>query len=191
MLFCSKCVFFCLHWGEDWVRPHHHKAWVVGVLQRCLSFCRFFLSPHMIMELKSDHQVLGHHSNQSPSPSIAQFGQEASSKKNPGCFKLIPKGNKDYMLLWSFNEAEFFMNTSTDVWLDANLFLSSTNCSFDPRAWFLLWYALSAVEPFIKMCVPFQIIPIQFNLPQVTFIQSLVTPNSNMNAPELNSYCPR
>ncbi len=44
----------------------------------------------MIMELKSDHQVLGHHSNQSPSPSIAQFGQEASSKKNPGCFKIIP-----------------------------------------------------------------------------------------------------
>ncbi len=43
------------------------------------------------MELNSsDHQVLGHHSNQSPSPSIAQFGQEASSKKKPGCFKLLP-----------------------------------------------------------------------------------------------------
>ncbi len=22
----SKCVFFCLHWGEDWVWPHCHKA---------------------------------------------------------------------------------------------------------------------------------------------------------------------
>ncbi len=21
----SKCVFFCLHWGEDWVWPHQHK----------------------------------------------------------------------------------------------------------------------------------------------------------------------
>ncbi len=37
----SKCVFFCLHWGEDWVWPHRHKAQIGGVLQRCLSFCRF------------------------------------------------------------------------------------------------------------------------------------------------------
>ncbi len=22
----SKCVFMCLHWGEIWVWPHHHKA---------------------------------------------------------------------------------------------------------------------------------------------------------------------
>ncbi len=56
-----------------------------------------------------------------------------------------------------------------DVWFDANLFLSSTDCSSDLRAWFLLWYALSAVGPFIKMCVPFQITPIELNLLQVTF----------------------
>ncbi len=61
----------CLHWGEDWVWPHQHKAQIGGVLQWCLSFCRFLPSPHMIMEFNySDHQVLGHHSNQSPSPSI-------------------------------------------------------------------------------------------------------------------------
>ncbi len=85
-----------------------------------------------------------------------------------------------------------FLNSSPDVWLDVNLFLSSTDSPFDPRAWVLLWYASSAVGPFIKTCVPFQIIPIQLNLPQVTFTQSLVTPTSNMNAPpELNSNCPR
>ncbi|XP_016422020.1 uncharacterized protein LOC107750955 [Sinocyclocheilus rhinocerous] len=33
---------------------------------------------------KSEHQVLGHLSNQSHSPSIAQFGQEASFRKSPG-----------------------------------------------------------------------------------------------------------
>ncbi len=45
---------------------------------------------HMIMELHySDHQLLIDQSNQGPSPSTAQFGQEASSKKNPGCFKLL------------------------------------------------------------------------------------------------------
>ncbi len=47
----SKCVFMCLHWREDWVLPHHHKAQIGGVLQWCLSFCRFLLFPHMIMEL--------------------------------------------------------------------------------------------------------------------------------------------
>ncbi len=47
----SKCVFIGLHWGEDWVWPHRHKAQIDGVLQWCLSFCRFLLSPHMIMEL--------------------------------------------------------------------------------------------------------------------------------------------
>ncbi len=39
---------------------------------------------------------------------------------------------------------EPFLNTSPDVWLDTNLFLSCTGSYFDLRAWFLLWYALSA-----------------------------------------------
>ncbi len=48
---CKKYVFTCLHWGEDWVWPDHHKDWIGGVLRWCLSFCRFLLSPHTIMEL--------------------------------------------------------------------------------------------------------------------------------------------
>ncbi len=38
----------------------------------------------------SDHQVLGHHTNHSPSPSVAQFVLEASSRKSTSCFKLLP-----------------------------------------------------------------------------------------------------
>ncbi len=41
-----KCVFMCLHWGEDCFWPHQHKA-QIGVLQWCLSFCRFFLYPRI------------------------------------------------------------------------------------------------------------------------------------------------
>ncbi len=41
----SKCVFMCLNWREDWVWPHRHKA----LISVCLSFCKFLLSPHMIM----------------------------------------------------------------------------------------------------------------------------------------------
>ncbi len=37
-----------------------------------------------------DYQVLGHQSNQGPSPSVAQFGHEAGSRESPGCFKLLP-----------------------------------------------------------------------------------------------------
>ncbi len=47
----SKCVFMCLHWGEDWVWPHRHKAQIGGVLQWCLTFCRFLPSAYMITEL--------------------------------------------------------------------------------------------------------------------------------------------
>ncbi len=78
-----------------------------------------------------------------------------------------------------------FLNSSPDVWFDAILSLSSTDCSFDPRAWPLLWYAFSAVRHFIKTYMPFQIIPIQLNLPQDNFTRSAVTSTSNMNTPEL------
>ncbi len=46
----SKCVFMC-HWREDCIWPHRHKAQIGGVLQWCLSFCRFLLSAYIIMEL--------------------------------------------------------------------------------------------------------------------------------------------
>ncbi len=94
----------------------------------------------MIMELKlSDHQLLGHHTKQSPSPSIAQFGQEASSRKSPGCFKHLPlRVTETTCFCYPTLKQNFFLNSSPDVWLDTNLFLNSTDCSFDPRAWFLL-----------------------------------------------------
>ncbi len=69
---------------------------------------------------------------------IHQFGQEASSKKNPGCFKFLPlRVTETKYFCDPSMKQNFFLNSSPDVWLDANLFLSSTECSFDPRAWFL------------------------------------------------------
>ncbi len=90
------------------------------------------------MELNSsDHQLLGHHSNQSPSPSIAQFGQEASSEKNPGSFKPLPLRVTETTCFCNPSMKNmFFLNSSPDVWLGPNQFLSSTDCSFDPGAWF-------------------------------------------------------
>ncbi len=106
--------------------------------------------------------------------------------KSPGCSKLLP-----LRVMETSMQHNFFRNSSPEVWFDAILSLSSTGSLFDLRAWFLLWYAFSAVIHFIKTCVPFQIISIQLNLPQVNFTQSAVTSTSNMNAPELNFNCPR
>ncbi len=138
-----KRVFMCLHWGEDWVWPHRLKAQIGGVLQWCLSLCRFLLSPHMIMELNySDHQILRHHSNQRPSASIAQFGQEASSKKNPGCFKLLPlRVTETTFFCDPSMKQNFFLNSSPDG-LTQTCFLALQTVLWTPRAWFLLWYAL-------------------------------------------------
>ncbi len=102
----------------------------------------------MILEINYiDHQVLRH-----PSPSIAQFGQEDYSKKNPGCFKLLPLRVTECTCFCDPSmKQNYFLNSCPDVWLDANLFLSSTDSSFDLSAWFLL-YVLLAVGPFIKTC---------------------------------------
>ncbi len=124
--------------------------------------------------------------NQSPTDQLLSL---ASSRKSPGCFKLL--------LLWimatrfceSSAQQNVFLNSSPDLWLDTILFLSSTGIFFFYlRAYF---YYFFAIKTFIKAYVPFQIIPIQLNLQQVNFTQSVVTSTRNMNAPELNFKCPR
>ncbi len=84
------------------------------------------------------------------------------------------KGNRDYMCRL----------TQTCFWaLQADLLTSGLGFCSD------MHYHL--FRPFIKTCVPFQIIPIQLNLPQINFTQSVVTSTSNMNAPERNSVVPQ
>ncbi len=154
----SKCVFFCLYWGEDWVWQHRHKAQIDVVLQWCLSFCRFLLSPHMIMELNySDIRILV---STLTKVLLRQLLSLAKRPPNPGCFKLLPlRVTETTCFCEPSMKQNFIRNSSPVVCLDTNLFLSSTDCSFDPRACFLLWSALSAIKPFIKTCVPFRIIP--------------------------------
>ncbi len=131
-----------------------HTAIKHRSVQCCIDVCPFVSFFHLLpssMELKSDHQLLGHLYNQAPSPSIAQFGQEASSRKSPSCSKRLPLW---IMLATCFCEPSvqqiFFLNSSPDLCLDASLFLNSTGSYFDLRAWFLLWYAFSAVRPFLR-----------------------------------------
>ena len=71
------------------------------------------------------------------------------------------------VFLETFNAAEMFWYPYPDLCFDTILSRSSTDNSFELMAWFLLWHALSTVEPYIDRCVPFQIMSNQLNLPQV------------------------
>jgi hypothetical protein len=69
------------------------------------------------------------------------------------------------VFLGTFNvETNFFWYLSPDLCLDTILSRSSTDNSFNLMAWFLLWYSLSTVGPYIDRCAPFQIMSNQFNL---------------------------
>ncbi len=111
-------------------------------------------------------------------PSVAQFTWETSSWKSPGCFKLFPlRVTETTCFCDPSMQQSFFLNSSPDVWLDASLFLSSRQFFFFlPQGLvFALKCIISLLDLFFKMCVPFQIIPIQLNLPNVNFTQSVVT----------------
>ncbi len=72
--------------------------------------------------------------------------------------------------------------------LSQTCFWARTGSYFDLRSWFLLWYALSAVRYFMKMCV-FPNHTIHWICHRLT--RSVVTSTSKMNALELNFSCPR
>ncbi len=78
------------------------------------------------------------------------------------------------------------------MWLDANLLLSSTDLAILLTSG-LVFYSDMHYQLLDRLlrCVPFQIIHIQLNLPQVNFTRSVITSTSDMNAPELNFNCPR
>ena len=79
------------------------------------------------------------------------------------------------MLLGTFKAAEFF-KPSPDLCLDTIPSLcSSASSSFNHMACFLLWYALSAVRPYMDRWMPFQITSNQPFLPQVDSNQGVET----------------
>ncbi len=61
-----------------------HSAIKPRSVECCSDVCPSVSFSHLHTWSWNDHHLLGHHSNQGPSPSIAQFGQEANSRKSPG-----------------------------------------------------------------------------------------------------------
>ncbi len=96
-----KCVFMCLHWREDWVWPHHHNAQIGW----CLSFCRFL----HIWSWSSTRVTIRFFVT---TLTKALLHQLLSLARRPALRRILVetssiKGNRDYTLLWPFNEAEF------------------------------------------------------------------------------------
>ncbi len=131
-LSCRKVKLLpSLHWGENWVWPHRHKAQIGGVLQWCLGFSHLH-----IWSWSSTRVTIG---LLVTSLEKALLHQLLSLARRPalGRVLVVPKffhGNRDYMLLWTFNTADFFpLNSSSERCLDTILFLSSTGTPFDLR----------------------------------------------------------
>ena len=125
------------------------------------------ISTEEFLELcQSDHRVLSHLPDQSPSTPIAQFGLEASSRKSLGGCKLLPI--KNFGGNFGLGDLQCCRNVLVTFQnIDIILSRSSTDNSFDLMGWLLLRHAPSTVGPYIDSCVPFQIMSNLLNLPQV------------------------
>jgi hypothetical protein len=82
-----------------------------------------------------------------------------------------------------------FWYPSPDLCLDTILSRSSTDNSFDLMAWFLLWYALSTVAPYIDRCAfPNHAQSIEFIIGGLqSSCRNIKDDQWKQNAPELNS----
>ena len=93
------------------------------------------------------------------------------------------------VFLGTFNAAESCWYPSPNLCLDTIPSRSFMDNTVDLMALFLLWHALSTVEPYVDRCVPFLIMSNQLNLPQVDSNQVVETSrmiNVKWDAPELN-----
>ena len=179
MLFCKLHADFHVSFTEERL-PSGHSAIKPRSVECCSDGCPSGSFSHLhtgSLELsQSDHRVLGHLSYQGPCPlPIAQFGQAASSRKSPGCSKLLPfKNYGGHCALGNLQCSRIFFSLPRSV-PQHNPVSELCRQFLQLMAWFLLWYALSAVRPYIDRCVPFQIMSNQLNLPQVDSNQGVET----------------
>ena len=132
------------------------------------------ISTEELWSTVSDHWVLGHLPDQGRSPQNAQFGRVASSRVLVVPNFLHLRMMEATVFLGTFNSVDSIWYPSPDLCLDTSLSRGSMDNPFNLIAWFLLWYALSTVGPYIERCGNFQIMTNQLNLPQVDGLQSSI-----------------
>ncbi len=128
------------------------------------------------MELnQSDHQCLDPLSNQDPSPSITQFGQEARSRKSPDCFKLHPLRIMEAKCSCKPSTQQICFCSLPQICFDTTLSLRSAAIPLTSWLSFCSDIHFSCLTLYRQACVPFQIMYTQLNLPQVNSSQSIET----------------
>ena len=103
---------------EEWLPSGHStiKACLVECCRDCCPSGRFSHLHRGTMELcQSYHWVLGHPSDQGPSPPIAQFGWAASSRKSLGASKLLPFKNDGGHRSWRPSTLQTFFGTLPQI----------------------------------------------------------------------------
>ena len=141
---------------EEWLPSGHStiKAWLVECCRDGCSSGRFsHLHRGCLEPCQSDHRVLCHLPDQGPSPAIAQFGWEASSRKNLCGYKLLPfKSDGGHCVVGDFQ---------SNILVPFPRSVPRHNPVSELYGQFLrphgLIFALSTVGPYIDRCVPFQI----------------------------------
>ena len=102
------------------------------------------------------HLVPGHLPDLRSSPLTAQFGQVASSRKNPGGSNLlIFMDDGGHSPHWNLQCCRICPRFFPDLCLDTILSQSSADNYLDLMPWFVVWHALSTVGHYIDRCVPF------------------------------------
>ena len=136
-------------------------------------------SPIFAEELElcqSDHRVLGHIPDQSPSSPIAQFVRTVSYRKTLGGSKLLPfKNDGGYCVL---GDLQCFRNVLVPFprSVPRHNPVSELYVQFH-RQYGLVFALICTVKsgPYIDRCVPFQIMSNQLNVPQVDSNQVVET----------------
>ncbi len=121
----SKCVHV-LHWGEYWVMPH---TAIKPILMECCSdVCPGVDFSYLHIWSCSSTRVTISVLVTTPTKALLhQLLSLASSKKSPVCFKLLLlRVTETTCFCETSMQQNCFLNSSPDVWFDANLFLSST-----------------------------------------------------------------
>ena len=84
-------LFLCLSLRRHFCLATVHKVQISGLLQWCLSFSKLLPFPHRIPAAQPPSGFFGYLSYQGPSPLIAV--SPGSSRKSPGCSKVLPMKN--------------------------------------------------------------------------------------------------
>ncbi len=174
----SKCVFMCLNWRED---EFGHTAIKPRSMECCSGVCPSVGFSYLhIWSSSSTRVTISFLVTTLTKALLHQFGQEASSRNSPCCFKLLPLRVTEITCFCDPSmKQNFFLNSSPDVWLDSNGFWSIQAVNLTSGLGFCSDMHFQLLDLLLRCVCLSKSYPFNLNLPQVT-TWNVVTYTSNM-----------